>query len=62
MLYYSMLSNSRCNHGLDVALKGRKMNVKDRFFTAVAVEHSGTQLVVKEFSETLSTSVALTAW
>lgn len=36
------------------------MNVKDRFFTAVAAEPSSAQLVVREFSETPSTSVALT--
>jgi len=29
------------------------------FLTAVAAEHSGTQHVVREFSETLSTLVAL---
>lgn len=32
MLWYCMLSNSRRNHGLDVALQGGKTNDEDRFF------------------------------
>lgn len=32
MLWYCMLSNSRRNHGLDVALQGGNMNDEDRFF------------------------------
>lgn len=50
MLWYCMLSNSRCNHGLNFALLSGKMFDEDCFFKiAVATEHSGAQHVAKEF-------------
>lgn len=56
MLWYCMLSNSRRNHGFDVALRGGQRTMGTVFLTADAADHSRTQHVAKEFSETLLTS------
>lgn len=58
MLWDCMLSNSRHNHGLDVALPGGRRAMGTVSLTAVAAERSATQHVVKEFSETPFTSEA----
>lgn len=53
-----MLSNIRCNHGLDVALPDEKTmkTVRSVFLTAVVADHSSTQYVVEALSEMGSTS------